>query len=122
MSEFTLNDGRKAEKVENEIDPYTKVTEVFVEPKPQKKLSQRITERLCVCEREIETIDETTGEVVNKIVERVCDQQTDSVKSEKTPLQVVEEKMSKGMDYKNYIFAAIIIAQIAVLFYVLYKM
>lgn len=73
MSEFTFDDGRKAEKIENNLDSMTKVTEVYVEPKMEKKLARRVTERLCVCEREIETIDESTGEVVNRVVERVCD-------------------------------------------------
>lgn len=121
MSEFTLNDGRKAEKIENEVDQFTKVTEVFVEPKPQKKLSQRITERLCVCEREVETIDESTGEVLSKVVEKVCCDQSVSQATQKSPLQMVEEKIGKGFDYKNYIFAAIIISQLGVLFYFMFK-
>lgn len=51
MSEFVF-DGRKAESVENNPDPMTKVIEVYVEPKQEKKLAKRITERFCVCERE----------------------------------------------------------------------
>ena len=123
MSEFTLNDGRKAEKIENEVDQFTKVTEVFVEPKLPKKLSQRITERLCVCEREVETIDETTGEVLSKVVEKVCcDQASSKIElPQKSPLQMVEEKIGKEFNYKNYIFAAIIFIQLVGLLYIIFK-
>lgn len=129
MSEFTLDDGRKAEKVENKIDQFTKVTEVYVEPKLTKKLSQRITEKLCVCEREIETIDEYTGEVVSKVIEKVCDQVENSDtltrvfdSSNKTPFQVVEEKVKNSKNIKNYMFAGVILLQLVVLAYILFKM
>ena len=98
MSEFTLEDGRKAEKLENNLDSLTKVIEVYVEPKKEKKLSQRITEKLCVCERVVETLDEATGEVI-------C--------------TVVENKL-KGIGAKNYIFGAIILAQLVALAYVIF--
>lgn len=89
--EFVYEDGRKAEKVEKE-EGKTKVIEVYVEPKVEKKLAQRITEKYCVCEREIETIDENTGKVISKVVEKVNDGQVQM--SEKSPMEVfVEEKI-----------------------------
>jgi hypothetical protein len=71
--EFLWEDGRRAERVvvdDNECDG-TRVTEVYVEPAVEKKLAQRVIERRkpIVYEREIETIDEHTGEVVDKVVE-----------------------------------------------------
>lgn len=123
MSEFTLEDGRKAEKLENSIDPMTKVTEVYVEPKPQKKLSQRITERFCVCERQIETIDEMTGEVVSKVVEKLCGDQNsvEKVEVKSSMQQVVEEKL-KGRNLKNYVFVSVVVLQLIALGYVLFFM
>jgi N-methylhydantoinase A/oxoprolinase/acetone carboxylase beta subunit len=117
MSEFTLDDGRKAEKLENNLDPMTKVTEVYVEPKLQKKLSQRITERFCVCEREIETLDEATGEVVNRIVEKTCDG-FESVKKSAVR-QAVEEKVSRGFALKDYVLVGLIALQAIVVLYFL---
>jgi hypothetical protein len=71
--EFLWEDGRRAEKIvvdDNECDG-VRVTEVYVEPAVEKKLAQRVIERRkpVVYEREIETIDESTGEVVEKVVE-----------------------------------------------------
>lgn len=71
--EFLWEDGRRAERVvvdDNECDG-VRVTEVYVEPAVEKKLAQRVIERRkpIVYEREIETIDEATGEVVDKVVE-----------------------------------------------------
>lgn len=71
--EFLWEDGRRAERVvvdDNECDG-VRVTEVYVEPTVEKKLAQRVIERRkpIVYEREIETIDEVTGEVVDKVVE-----------------------------------------------------
>lgn len=71
--EFLWEDGRRAERVvvdDNECDG-TRVTEVYVEPAVEKKLAQRVIERRkpIVYEREIETIDEHTGQVVDKVVE-----------------------------------------------------
>ena len=121
MAEFIF-DGRKADRVENEIDPMTKVTEVYVEPKQEKKLAKRITERLCVCEREIETINESTGEVVDRVVERVCEGSTTREKSVENPLYaMVEKRVSEGK-VKNYIFIAVIVAQVLALAYVLFAM
>lgn len=123
MSEFTYEDGRKAEKLENNVDSMTKVTEVYVEPKPQKKLAKRITEKLCVCERVIETIDEVTGEIVETVVEKVCgDTQKDIVVSPKSSMQsVVEEKLGRN-NLKKYLFVALVVVQLAVLGYVIFCM
>jgi len=121
MSEFILEDGRKAEKLENNLDSLTKVIEVYVEPKQQKKLSQRITEKLCVCERVIETLDEATGEVVNTVVEKVCCDSPKEVKvADKSHMQMVVENKIKGSSVKNYIFAAVILAQLVALAYVIF--
>jgi hypothetical protein len=124
MSEYTLDDGRKAEKVENNVDPLTKVTEVYVEPKPQKKLSKRITERLCVCEREIEVIDETTGQVVDRVLEKVCEGASEQKQLElKSPMQkLVEDKIKGSANFKNYLFALVVFAQIVALGYVIFFM
>lgn len=124
MSEFTLEDGRKAEKLENNLDPMTKVTEVYVEPKIQKRLSQRVTERFCVCERVTETLDELTGEVVETLVEKVCEGGSqERVSAVKSPvLSAVEEKISKKQSFTNYIFVAVILAQLALLAYVTFGM
>lgn len=72
---FFLEDGRKAEKkvmqlaVDNEEQKI--VTELWTEPKIEKKLSQRIVsyKKPLVYKREIETIDENTGDVLEKQVE-----------------------------------------------------
>jgi hypothetical protein len=122
MSEFTFEDGRKAEKVENNLDSMTKVIEVYVEPKPEKKLAQRITERFCVCEREIDTIDELTGEIVNKVVEKVCAGGSYEVQESKRSklFAAVEEKANKKTSVRNIVFAVAILAQIAVLAYVIF--
>ena len=86
---FLMEDGRRAERHiiddGNECDGTT-VTEVYVEPKIEKKLSQRVKEhrRPCIYEREIETIDEYTGEVVDRIVES----------ADERPLKVVERLVS----------------------------
>ena len=122
MSEFTLEDGRKAEKLENNIDSMTKVTEVYVEPKPQKKLTQRITEKLCVCERIVESIDELTGEVVETVVEKVCGDSQNVLVSPKPSMQsVVEAKLGQNK-FKKYLFIALVVAQLAVLGYVIFGM
>jgi len=71
--EFLWEDGRRAEKIVLDDDKCdgTRVTEVYVEPAVEKKLAQRIVERRkpIVYEREIETIDEVSGQVVDKVVE-----------------------------------------------------
>jgi hypothetical protein len=124
MSEFILDDGRKAEKVENNPDSLTKVTEVYVEPKPSKKLSQRITERFCVCEREVETVDEETGEVVDRVVENLCGQaQVRAVSGEgHSVLKAVEKRMSEKASRGILFFGAIVAVQLAALVYVLFFM
>jgi hypothetical protein len=122
-SEFVFEDGRKAEKIE--IDQgKTKVTEIYVEPKPEKKLAQRITEKYCVCEREIETIDEVTGEVVSKIVEKVSDgsRVETSETSVKSPMQVlVEEKIMNNKPSLITIgLIVVVVAQVLGLAYLLF--
>jgi len=122
MSEFTLDDGRKAEKVENNVDSMTKVIEVYVEPKQQKKLSQRVTERLCVCERVVETLDEVTGEVVSTVVEKVCEGSTETKQSKSPVLAAVESRIDEKKNVMNYVFVAVILAQLALLAYVMFGM
>jgi hypothetical protein len=123
MSEFTLEDGRKAEKVENNVDSMTKVIEVYVEPKQQKKLSQRVTERLCVCERVVEILDEVTGEVVSTVVEKVCEGATETKSQSKSPvLAAVESRIGEKKNVMNYVFVAVILAQLALLAYVTFGM
>lgn len=121
MSEFIFDDGRKAEKVENNIDPMTKVTEVYVEPKASKKLAKRVTERLCVCEREIETIDEVTGEVVNRTIEKVCEGSY-SVQDH-GPSRVfaaVEKKVTQKARVRNALLVLAVVAQVALIAYVIF--
>jgi len=126
MSEFTLDDGRKAEKVENNLDSLTKVTELFVEPKVSKRLTQRIIERFCVCERETQTVNEDTGEVVDRFVENLSTGGVASVahKSEmKNPMKAaVESKVLSGSNKSLYVFGAIILAQVVALAFVLFFM
>jgi len=121
-SEFLFEDGRKAEKIE--IDQgKTRVTEIYVEPKPEKKLAQRITEKYCVCEREIETIDEVTGEIVSRVVEKVSDNAVvESVDQVKSPMQVlVEEKlMSKKPSLLTIGLVVVIAAQVLGLAYLIF--
>lgn len=72
-----LEDGRKAEK--HEVAEVTSsgeiktVTEVWAEPKIEKKLTQRVVsyEKPVVHRREIEIIDELTGEVVEQKIESI---------------------------------------------------
>lgn len=123
MPEYTLEDGRKAETHESVVDPLTKVTEVFVEPKPEKKLSKRIVEKLCVCERRIEILDEVTGEVVETIVENLCGgSEVQSQQFVKSPRAMVEEKLAKGLEIKDWVFAGVIAAQVLALVYVIFFM
>jgi hypothetical protein len=122
MPEFILEDGRKAESQESVVDALTKVTEVFVEPKPEKKLSKRITEKLCVCERHIEVLDEATGQVLETIVEKLCGEEVQSQGVVKSPRSLIEEKLASSMDPKKWIFLGVIAAQVLVLAYVLFFM
>lgn len=125
MSEFTLDDGRKAERVESNPDARTKVTEVYVEPKVSKKLNQRVIERFCVCEREIQTIDEATGEVVNSVLENLCSSNSAAV-DKATPVRpmkkAVESRILANKNFGLYAFGAIIAVQVAALAYVLFFM
>jgi hypothetical protein len=126
MSEVTLGDGRKAEKVESSLDSLTKVTELFVEPKVSKRLTQRVIERFCVCERETQSVNEDTGEVVDSLVENLCGGGVASVanKSEmKNPMRAaVESKVLSGSNRNLYVFGAVILAQVVALAYVLFFM
>ena len=123
-AEFLYEDGRKAEKVEID-NGKTKVVEVYVEPKLEKKLAQRITEKYCVCEREIEPIDEKTGEVLSRVVEKVSDGQVQASEVvEKSPMEVfVEEKMKKNkMSPFSMILVGVMVAQLIGLAYLLFVM
>ena len=124
--EFVYSDGRKAEKVEVDHGK-TRVTEIYVEPKPEKKLAQRVTEKYCVCEREIEIIDENTGEVVEKLIEKVSDGQIiESLRdaTDKSPMQIlVEEKLRNPViSTSGMVLAAVVLLQLAALFYVVFFM
>jgi hypothetical protein len=71
-----LEDGRRAERVvkaDCSDEGTVTVTELYVEPKVEKKLSKRVVEytRPVVHRREIHTIDETTGEIVETKVESI---------------------------------------------------
>lgn len=126
--EFVFDDGRKAEKIELDQGK-TKVIEIYVEPKPEKKLAQRITEKYCVCEREIETIDETTGEVVGKVVEKVSDGHVEAVESmvasDNSSLEKLIENKIKNkykLNKSSMILIGLIAAQVVGLVYLLYFM
>jgi hypothetical protein len=122
MSEYKLEDGRSAIKLENQLDSNTKVTEIYVEPKLEKKLTQRVIEKLGVVERIVENIDETTGEVVSRIVEGVC-RETESLEKIKSPMQIiVEKKLNSIFDFKYYLFVLILVVQALVLGYVVFLM
>lgn len=122
MSEFTLDDGRKAEKVETKPDSLTKVVEVYAEPKMTKRLTQRVIERFCVCERETQTINEDTGEVVDSVVENLCSGGAAAAKAqEKSPMKKAVE-LKLGQKNSVYVFGAIILLQVAALAYVLFFM
>lgn len=69
-----LEDGRKAEKVVTEVhDEGKKVTELWVEPAIEKRLSKRVVEytKPVVHRREVETVDESTGDVTERKVESI---------------------------------------------------
>ena len=119
MSEFVF-DGRKAESVENNPDPMTKVTEVYVEPKQEKKLAKRITEKLCVCEREIETIDESTGEVISKVVEKACEGQVYESKNDSFNIVDAVEKRVAARKKVSYLFFLALAVQAAILAYIVF--
>jgi len=75
--EVSLEDGRKAEKVITEkIDTSGEseiVTEYWVEPVIEKHLASRVKEhkKHVIVGREIDTIDEETGEIIERKVESV---------------------------------------------------
>lgn len=122
MSEFVF-DGRKAESVENNPDPMTKVIEVYVEPKQEKKLAKRITERFCVCEREIETIDESTGEVVSRTVEKACEGQVyESKNNSLSVVDAVEKRIAEKKKVGSYVFIAATAILAMALAYVVFVM
>ena len=90
--EFILEDGRKAEKIELN-ENHSTITELYVEPKLEKRLKQRIVEKYCVCEREIQDLDENTGEVINTTIEKVFDP-TEKTEMKKSFMQMqVENKL-----------------------------
>lgn len=73
-----LEDGRRADKlVQEEVNAVTGeakiVTELWAEPKIDKKLTQRVVDykRPVVYKREVESVDETTGEVLERRVESI---------------------------------------------------
>ncbi len=74
---IVTEDGRKGEKVCNETlaenGNSVKVTELWLEPKPDKKLTKRVVEytRPMVYRREIQSVDEVTGQLVDQKVEAV---------------------------------------------------
>lgn len=126
MSEFIMDDGRKAEKIETNPDALTKVIEVFVEPKASKRLSQRVIERFCVCERETQVVNEDTGEVVDRVIENLCssrDSKAETKARESYPMRdAVEKKISSGSKTGFYLLGAFIAAQVAGLVYVVFFM
>jgi hypothetical protein len=67
-----LEDGRKAEKVVTEVqEEGKKITELWVEPTIEKRLSKRVVEytKPVVHRREIETVDEETGDIKERHIE-----------------------------------------------------
>lgn len=123
--EFIFNDGRKAEKIEVDQGK-TKVIEIYVEPKPEKKLAQRITEKYCVCEREIETLDELTGEVIDKVVEKVSDgvvlESKSTIESAESLEKVVERKINNKQKFNltSVVLFGLIGLQVLGLLYLLF--
>ena len=119
MSEYTLEDGRKALKVENNVDSMTKVTEIYVEPRLEKRLNQRVIEKLGVVERVTETLDEKTGEVIDRVVEKVCGE-SGAVEKKSAMQLVVEDKLKSSLDLKTYAFVAVVALQALVLAYIIW--
>lgn len=73
-----LEDGRRADKlVQEEVNAVTGeakiVTELWAEPKIDKKLTQRVVDykRPVVYKREVESVDEATGQVLERRVESI---------------------------------------------------
>jgi len=72
VEKIRLEDGRHAEKHVTD-DGETRVVELHAEPKRDKLLEKRIVEkrRNVICERTIESIDPSTGDVVEQLVESI---------------------------------------------------
>lgn len=73
---ITLEDGRRAERIVQEENTECEgkvVTELWVEPAIEKRLSQRVVEykKPVVHRREVEFVDETSGEVIERKVESI---------------------------------------------------
>jgi hypothetical protein len=77
-----------------------------------------------VCEREVETVDEETGEVVDRVVENLCNQgEARSVLHDSSSvLKVVEKRMLQKSSNGILFFGAIVAVQLAALVYVLFFM
>ena len=92
---FMLDDNlQSVEDIEQSFKKGTIKIALVFEPKFEKKLAQRVTEKYCVCERIIETIDESTGEVVNTVTEKVCDDKVTSMSSENSNIvDMIEKKI-----------------------------
>ena len=76
---------------------------------------------------EIEIIDENTGEVVEKLIEKVSDGQIiESLRdaTDKSPMQIlVEEKLRNPViSTSGMVLAAVVLLQLAALFYVVFFM
>lgn len=120
--EFILEDGRKAEKIELN-ENHSRITELYVEPKLEKRLKQRIVEKYCVCEREIQELDENTGEVINTTIEKVFDP-TEKTEMKKSFMEMqVENKLKndKKLSFSNILLVALIGIQVLGLIYFLLK-
>jgi len=72
VERIQLEDGRHAERHVTD-DGETRVVELHAEPKRDKLLEKRIVEkrRNVICERTIESVDPSTGEVVEQLVESI---------------------------------------------------
>lgn len=73
---ITLEDGRRAERIiqeENNECEGKVVTELWVEPAIEKRLSQRVVEykKPVVHRREVEFVDELSGEVIERKIESI---------------------------------------------------
>lgn len=108
---LVTEDGRMAERIikEDNVQGGTRrVTEVYVEPKPEKKLQKRITEftKPVTHRRDVEVIDEDTGEtriveytkpVVHRREYEVLDERTGEVVEKKIDnFSIDESKVFKG--------------------------
>lgn len=123
--EYILEDGRKAEKRETKPEESTKVIEVYVEPKLEKRLKQRVVEKYCVCEREIQELDENTGEVINTVIEKVFDPteateiNRSEVKKSFIEMEVENKIKNRKVSVTNMILVGLIMVQVLGLVYFL---